>query len=192
MKIALIDHNDSFTYNIVEKLRQFQSQNIITDLSVIDYANLSIKTLLKFDKIILSPGPGLPVDYPKTNTIIEHFYKTKPILGICLGHQAICHYFGAELQNMEFVKHGINQQIGILSKSKIFKKIPKNITVGLYHSWVVKKTIFPKELLITSETNSHEIMSIEHKKYPLFGIQFHPESFLTEFGTTILINFIEL
>jgi anthranilate synthase/aminodeoxychorismate synthase-like glutamine amidotransferase len=188
LKIVLIDHKDSFTFNIVEVLRQFNNHK----LSVIDYSSISLKMVEEFDKIILSPGPGLPNDYKTTFEIIKKFYKTKPILGICLGHQAIGSYFGAELQNMKHVKHGVNQQIEINSKSKLFKSIPKKITVGLYHSWVVSRKHFPKELQITSVSNDNKIMSMEHENYPLYGIQFHPESFLTEYGATILTNFIEL
>jgi len=186
-KIILIDHNDSFTYNIAEVFR-----NLKYNLSVLNYSELSIKKVTGFDKIILSPGPMLPKNYPKTLKLIQTFYKTKSILGICLGHQAICTFFNAELKNLKQVRHGVAQKIRFLNTSRLFKNIPISINVGLYHSWIVNSKNLPKELIVTSKTNDGIIMSAQHRKYPLYGIQFHPESFLTKHGKQILKNFIDL
>lgn len=188
MKVILIDHNDSFTFNIVEVLRHIKN----CEVQVVNYDKITIELINEFDKIIFSPGPGLPKDYNKTNKIIDIFFRQKPILGICLGQQIICTYFGANLYNMETIIHGVKKQIHIATKSKIFKNVPVKTTVGLYHSWAVSNVKFPKDLLITSTDKEGVIMSVEHEKYPLYGIQFHPESFLTKHGVQIIKNFIEL
>lgn len=185
-KIALIDHNDSFTYNIVEVLRQFTNT-----FTVINYQNLVVADLNLFDKIILSPGPCLPKDYPKTFQIIENYYKSKPILGICLGHQAICTFFGAQLYRFDDVVHGVSKTILRQKTSKLFKNIPQKTTVGLYHSWAIDQAHFPSDLSVLAKADGI-IMSVEHVQYPVFGIQFHPESFLTTHGALMLKNFIDL
>ncbi|MCF6349612.1 MAG: aminodeoxychorismate/anthranilate synthase component II [Flavobacteriaceae bacterium] len=188
MKVLLIDHNDSFTYNIIELLRSFKK----FDFKVINYSELNSKKIENFDKLIISPGPSLPKNYIATKKIIRTFYKTKPILGICLGHQAISQVFNASLENLSQVRHGMKQEIIISNHHTLFKNINRTITVGLYHSWIVSKINFPKKLEITSLSDDGIIMSLKHKKYPVFGIQFHPESFLTIDGKTILKNFLEL
>lgn len=188
MKVLLIDHNDSFTYNIIELLRSFND----LDFEVINYSKLNPEKIKHFDKLIVSPGPSLPKDYVATKKIIETFYKTKPILGICLGHQAISQVFNAKLENLSEVRHGVEQKIVINNHKVLFKNTSPSIIVGLYHSWIVSKIDFPKELEITSLSDDGIIMSLKHKKYPVYGIQFHPESFLTIDGKTILKNFLEL
>ena len=187
INIALINHNDSFTFNVVEVLRKIG----LSKLTVINYGDLNLIELQKFDKIILSPGPCLPQDYPKTFEIIKTFYKTKHILGICLGHQAICSFFGAELYNINDVVHGVDKEI-IINNSLLFKGIPKKTTVGLYHSWAISNTNFTDDFTVLARTNDEMIMSVKHKKYNVFGIQFHPESFLTIHGEQMLENFIKL
>ncbi|MEE9350161.1 MAG: aminodeoxychorismate/anthranilate synthase component II [Flavobacteriaceae bacterium] len=188
MKLLLIDHNDSFTYNIVEVLRHFTN----CEITVTTYNNIDLNSIKNFDKIILSPGPGQPKDYPNTLKIIRDFYKTKPLLGICLGHQAICVEFGSDLYNMNDVTHGIDKEIKITDSSKLFNAIPENTTVGLYHSWAVDSKKLSTKISITATTKDNTIMSVSHKDYPLFGIQFHPESFLTTDGIKMLENFINL
>ena len=188
MNVLLLDHNDSFTFNIVEVFRHFENCSI----TVINYNDIDLNQVHVFDKIILSPGPCLPENYPKTTQLIKQFYKTKSILGICLGHQAICSYFGSDLYTMDKVIHGIKKEITNTQKSQLFKDIPKKTDVGLYHSWAVKSTNLSSELKITATTKDNMIMAIEHEKYHVYGIQFHPESFLTTHGTQLLKNFIEL
>jgi anthranilate synthase/aminodeoxychorismate synthase-like glutamine amidotransferase len=184
--ILLIDHNDSFTFNIVEVFRSLNQK-----ITVLNYSDLSIESIAKFDKIIFSPGPMLPEDYPKTLEILKQLYNTKQLLGICLGHQIIGEFFNAKLKNLQQVKHGVAQEI-TLEKSDLFKNIDTSIKVGLYHSWVVATENFPSELKITSRSTDNLIMSLEHREYPVFGIQFHPESFLTKDGKQLLQNFIDL
>jgi len=186
--IALIDHNDSFTFNVVEVYRKMD----FVELTVIPYTDLQLEILIKFDKIILSPGPSLPSDYPKTFQVIEKFYKTKPILGICLGHQAICSFFGAELFCINDVVHGEDKQIQIDTAQAIFNNITEFTEVGLYHSWAVSQRFFSDNLTIIAETAEKMIMSVKHKKFPVYGFQFHPESFLTVDGFKMLENFAKL
>jgi anthranilate synthase/aminodeoxychorismate synthase-like glutamine amidotransferase len=188
LKILLIDHNDSFTYNIVDAFRQIQNCEII----VVNYSDVSLDLVSKFDKIILSPGPGLPKYFSKTLQIIEQFYKTKPILGICLGHQAICQFFDAQLNQKAQVVHGDRQLVTLITKDELHQNLPNIFNVGLYHSWYVNQADFPKELTITSISETNMIMSISHKNYPIFGVQYHPESFLSEFGTQIFKNFASI
>ncbi len=188
MKIALIDHNDSFTFNIVEVFRKFD--NVIVD--VISYSNLKIEDLISYDKFILSPGPCLPQDYPKTFDLIKNYYKSKHILGICLGHQAICSFFGAELYNFKEVVHGVAKEISINNFDNLFKGIANNTKVGLYHSWAVDNKSIPNDIEVLAVSEDDIIMSVKHIKYHIYGIQFHPESFLTIEGEKILKNFIEL
>ena len=188
IKIALIDHHDSFTFNVIELLRKIGGNTT----RVINYDDLVVTELHEFDKIILSPGPCLPENYPKTFQVIKQFYKTKSFLGICLGHQAICSFFGAELYNFTEVIHGVNKEITILDKSLLFKGIPNKMEVGLYHSWAVKQANFPDVLQITSKSINSVIMSVKHKEFAVYGIQFHPESFLTQHGEKMLKNFVRL
>ncbi len=188
MKIALIDHNDSFTYNIIDLLRQFKSVNF----SVIPYNELSETNIMPFDKIILSPGPLTPKNYTKTTQLVATYYQTKPILGICLGYQLLSEFFGCTLYNLKQVKHGVRTEIVIDKKSILYENLPSKLQVGLYHSWAVLDNNFSKELKITAKNKDDLIMSMEHLKYPIFGIQYHLESFLTKHGKQILENFIQL
>lgn len=186
MKIVLIDHNDSFTYNIIELLRKFKN----VDVQVINYQIIDLKKITEFDKIILSPGPGLPTDYPKTNALIEQFYRKKPIFGICLGHQMLSEFFGLKMYNLAEVKHGVSEQIIVDDKSLLYRNISNEIRVGLYHSWAVKQVNNNRNIQITAWNKDQVIMSIEHKKLPIFGTQYHVESFLTPMGEKIMKNFI--
>ncbi len=188
MKIVLIDHNDSFTYNIIDLLRQFKFVNF----KIIPYKELFETKIMPFDKIILSPGPLTPKNYTKTTQLIATYYQTKPILGICLGHQLLSEFFGCTLYNLKQVKHGVSTKISIDKKSNLYKNLPLKLSVGLYHSWAVSDVNFSKELKITAKSSDNLIMSMEHIKYPLFGIQYHLESFLTKHGKQILENFIQL
>jgi anthranilate synthase/aminodeoxychorismate synthase-like glutamine amidotransferase len=188
MKIALIDNNDSFTYNIVDYLRRMRG----VGLSVINTERFDLDELEAFDKIILSPGPGLPADFKNLNKIIHVFHNRKPILGICLGHQAIASYFGAKLVNVKPVIHGQAHRIKLLNSSILFNTLPSTFKVGLYHSWAVSQENFPEILSIDALSEQNVIMSFSVKEYPVWGVQFHPESYITEYGFDILQNFIEL
>ncbi len=144
-----------------------------------------------FDKLVLSPGPGLPKDSGQLMQVISEFHDKKPILGVCLGMQALAYFFKEELYNLNEVKHGVQEKINLENRSILFKDLPNKILVGLYHSWAVKlksEENFKK----TALSESQVLMGVEHKKLPIFGVQFHPESILSEFGKEILFNFVKI
>ena len=186
MKILLVDNYDSFTYNLAHIIEQY------CDLDVIRNDKISINDIDKYDKIIISPGPGLPSDSPILNQIITKFYKSKSILGICLGHQAIAESFGSKLINLDEVYHGVAIETKITdSNSIIYNNIPNNFKSGRYHSWVVLDETLSNELKITATDKNDNIMSLQHKEYDVCGIQYHPESILTPEGEAILRNWIQ-
>lgn len=187
MKIAVIDNYDSFTYNLVHYLEKQDAM-----VTVFRNNELDVEELEEFDKILLSPGPGLPSEAGSLLEIIESYHKTKPILGICLGHQAIAEYFGAELENQKSVTHGQSDEITIIVKDEtLYKNLSNQITVGRYHSWVVSHENFPEILEITSINKDNQIMSLRHKNHDVKGVQFHPESILTTQGEAIIKNWLE-
>lgn len=187
MKIAVIDNYDSFTYNLVHYLEKQDAM-----VTVFRNNELDVEELEDFDKILLSPGPGLPSEAGSLLGIIEIYHKTKPILGICLGHQAIAEYFGAKLENQKSVTHGQSDEITIIVKDEIlYKNLSNQITVGRYHSWVVSHENFPKILEVTSINKDNQIMSLRHKNHDVKGVQFHPESILTTQGEAIIKNWLE-
>ncbi len=186
MKIVIIDHQDSFTYNIVELIRQ--AVDLEPDIIPADAINLD--DLSKYDKIILSPGPGLPRDFVNIKHILDRYKTSKSILGICLGHQAIAQYFGSKLENLSFVIHGQPKQIEVVNQNKLFYKIPLVFTVGLYHSWVVSKVDLAQDLQIDAFSTDGMIMALSHKQYNIYGVQFHPESYITEYGRQLIKNFV--
>ncbi len=188
MKILLLDSNDSFTYNIVDYLRRIET----IDFKVLKTDETQISELNHFDKIILSPGPGLPKDFPSIFDLLDKYHSSKSILGICLGCQAIGQYFAAKLMNISPVVHGQTNQIKIIKQSPLFQNLPISFQVGLYHSWAIDREDFPGELDITAISENNVIMAIASKEYPVFGIQFHPESYITEYGFEILKNFVDL
>ena len=187
MKILLVDNYDSFTWNLFHYLEQ------ITDGEIIVKQNdeISADEAGAYDRIILSPGPGLPDEAGSTKEIIRKYFSSKPILGVCLGHQAIGEVFGAKLKNLSAVKHGVASALVVKDKEeKIFSGMEKDISIGHYHSWVVSKENFPSDLKITAEDSEGNIMAIRHKKFNVCGVQFHPESVLTSDGLTMLKNWI--
>lgn len=179
MKISLIDNYDSFTHlllRLTEEALGFSPHLMKND-------QIDFDILAKSDLLILSPGPALPKDSGQLMEVIDRFHGSKPILGVCLGHQALAQYFGASLKNLNTVTHGVKSRIRILDKSGIFKNMPDFIEVGRYHSWVVDEKTLPTCLEITAKDEEHGlIMGIKHKELPIQGIQFHPESFMTEMG----------
>ncbi len=185
-KIVIIDHEDSFTYNIVELIRQA----LDIQPTVINHQKLCVKDLKLFDYLILSPGPGLPDDFVKIKTILDVYKQQKPILGICLGHQAIATYFGGSLYNLKKVVHGQPHLITHLNNSSLFKNIPANFIAGLYHSWAVNPKALPAEIMITAMSSSGVVMALQHKFWPVYGIQFHPESYMTAYGLQLIKNFV--
>ena len=183
--ILVIDNYDSFTYNLVHYIEDLNCEVIVARND-----QISLKEIEIYDKIVLSPGPGIPDEAGLLKPIIQKYAKTKSILGVCLGMQAIGEVFGAKLSNLSKVHHGVQSKVKIISKNEIlFKNMDVLIEVGRYHSWVVKGDI-PECLEITSVDLKNEIMGIRHKDYDVRGVQFHPESVLTPNGKKILENWI--
>ena len=186
--ILVIDNYDSFTYNLVQYLGELGA-----NLKV--YRNDKITTeeirKLRPRKIIISPGPGVPRDAGISENVIKEFGKTTPILGVCLGHQAIGEVFGGHIVGAKELMHGKTSKIYHNGKG-IFKGVKNPFDATRYHSLLVERKSFPKILNITAETKAKEIMALEHKNYPIYGVQFHPESILTAEGKKILKNFLEL
>lgn len=182
--ILIVDNNDSFTFNIVESVRSVTN----IPFNVIQSTSLSIEEVSNYQMIILSPGPSLPQDFPILNLILETYHTYKPILGICLGHQAVCSFFGAKLVQSQSVMHGYDSLIKTDPDSVLFKGISQ-MTVGRYHSWYA--TDLPSVLNITARDSQGIVMGVEHQLLPVFGVQFHPESYITHQGNMIFKNFID-
>ena len=183
--ILVIDNYDSFTYNLVHYL-----EDLNCEVSVVRNDQLQLKDVEPFEKIVLSPGPGIPDEAGLLNPIIKTFASTKSILGVCLGMQAIGEVFGATLENLNNVYHGIQTKVNITSKDEtLFKNLGPTIDVGRYHSWAVKGEL-PTCLEITSVDENQQIMALRHKEFDVKGVQFHPESVLTPNGKTMLKNWI--
>lgn len=185
MKILVIDNYDSFTFNLVHYL-----EGLGCDVCVWRNDEIDFSAIATFDKIVLSPGPGLPIDAGDMNKLIKTHIESIPILGVCLGFQALVEHFGGEIYNQNEVKHGVAERCNFNSESKLFLQLPPQFKVGLYHSWAAKKKDFPSPLTITAETEEGTIMAFEHTTLPICGVQFHPESILTENGKAIVQNFI--
>lgn len=186
--ILVIDNYDSFTYNLVHYLEDL-------DCKVTVYRNdeFDIEEVQKFDKILLSPGPGIPEEAGLLKEVIKVYAPTKSILGVCLGQQAIGEVFGGSLINLEKVYHGVASNVNILVDDEpLFEGLSKEIEVGRYHSWVVNPTDFPDDLEITSVDENGQIMSLRHKTLDVRGVQFHPESILTPEGKKILENWVKI
>ena len=161
-----------------------------TDIEVVRNDQIGLDNVERFDKIILSPGPGIPEEAGLLLPIIKKYAATKSILGVCLGHQAIGEAFGAHLENLKEVYHGVQTPISILQKEVLFEGLGKDIPVGRYHSCVVSREGFPECLEITAESREGQIMALRHRTYDVHGIQFHPESVLTPQGKEIIKNFL--
>ena len=185
MKVLIIDNKDSFTYNLYHYVEQFAKH-----VDVYRADSISLQQVSKYDKIIFSPGPGLPCDHQIMFKILDVYKENKSILGICLGHQAIAEYFGGSLINLNKVKHGVSSKLTISGKSFIFNNVTNNIQIGHYHSWVVSHQNFPKSIKVTSVNSDNLIMSFKHIKYNIIGLQFHPESIMTEYGLLMLKNWV--
>lgn len=185
-KILIVDNYDSFTYNLYHLVREIGG----FEVEVHRNDKITLDEIESFDKIILSPGPGIPKEAGLLLPIISRYASTKSILGVCLGHQAIGEAFGGKLENLSHVYHGVQTPIYITGSDTIFHGLNKQISVGRYHSWIVSTENFPESLEITAESEEKQIMAIKHKKYDVHGIQFHPESILTPQGRTIIENFL--
>ncbi|WP_386688818.1 anthranilate synthase component II [Lonepinella sp. MS14437] len=186
-KLAIINNHDSFTYNLVDLIRRLHVQ-----FDVINVENLSLDRLEDYSHILISPGPDVPKSYPQLVAMLTRFYQQKTILGVCLGHQTICEFFGATLFNLPNVRHGQKSHLKVQSNSVLFQGLPNHFEIGLYHSWAVSTENFPTELEITATCDDEIIMAFQHHTLPIFGVQFHPESYMSEYGLWILKNFLNL
>ncbi len=182
-KIIIIDNYDSFTYNLFHLVSP-----LVNSVSVMKNDQINYDLLSKSNGIILSPGPGLPKNTNDLMSVISKYHQTHKILGVCLGHQSIAEFFGGKLENLDIVKHGVSSKINVLDNQCLYKDLPNRFSIGHYHSWVVKE--LHNNFIITAKSEMDEIMSFRHKDLKLFGLQFHPESILTEHGTSIIKNWI--
>jgi anthranilate synthase component 2 len=194
MKVLVFDNYDSFTYNLVHLIKK------ISGATVDVYRNdeIPLEKVAGYDKIVLSPGPGLPSEAGMLLSLIKEYAPTKSILGVCLGHQAIGEAFGGKLVNLSTVYHGVATPMQTVRSGKekdsvhadLFRGLPQSIEVGRYHSWVVEAKSFPKDLEVTAVDENGLIMALKHKVYDVQGVQFHPESVLTPQGEAILRNWL--
>ena len=193
MKILIFDNYDSFTYNLVHVVEKL----IHDKVDVYRNDKISLEKIKDYDKIILSPGPGLPCESGLLLSLIEEYASSKSILGVCLGQQAIAETFGGKLKNLKNVYHGVATKIKVndkrtSSENDVFKSLPDELEVGRYHSWIVSKEHFPADLEITAEDENGYIMGLRHKKFDVQGVQFHPESVLTPMGEKMMWNWLNL
>jgi anthranilate synthase component 2 len=185
MKILILDNYDSFTYNLVHIVKKLG----YTDVDVIRNDKISVEEVAKYDKIILSPGPGIPEEAGILMDLIKTYGDKKPILGVCLGHQAIGQCFGAELYNIQKVIHGKELNTNKVVDDYIFEGIPDRFNSGRYHSWAVRN--FPQDLEVTAVDDNGIVMALRHKKYDVRGVQFHPESVMTQWGEKMIENWLK-
>jgi anthranilate synthase component II len=185
MKVLVINNYDSFVYNLVHMLHELH----VPEITIAMNDKVDFNQIEKYDKILLSPGPGIPANAGVMPELLKTFAAQKSILGVCLGHQAIAENFGGTLINLEEPLHGIASRASLIEQDYLFKNMPITFHIGHYHSWVVNQNI-PDELIITAVDERGNIMAIKHREYDVRGVQFHPESVLTENGKTILNNWI--
>lgn len=186
MKILVFDNYDSFTYNLVHAVKKLG----YADVEVYRNDQIALEDIARYDKIILSPGPGLPAESGILLDLIRTYAPTKSILGVCLGEQAIAEAFGGKLINLPEVHHGVSSNIHVLEDDLLFKGLPDTMLVGRYHSWAVETTSLPECLKITAVDDEGLIMALAHKTYDVRGVQFHPESVLTPDGEIMLNNWL--
>lgn len=186
MNILVIDNYDSFTFNLVHYLEELDCT-----VTVKRNDQFSLDEVVGFDKIVLSPGPGIPDEAGLLKAVIKKYAKTTPMLGVCLGHQAIAEVFGGTLTNLSTVFHGVASEITVIQDDPLFKDLPNRFDVGRYHSWVVNKPL-PEGLVLLAEEENGQVMAFKHDTYPVYGVQFHPESVLTPNGKQLLKNWVAL
>lgn len=184
MKVYFVDNLDSFTYNIVHYLQSYD-----VEVKVVRNDEVNLNEILDYDRIVLSPGPGLPKEAGGLMEVIEKYYSQKPILGVCLGHQALASFFGGELYNLSEVFHGVESVIKTNDDDCIYKNLEEEQLVGRYHSWAVRN--FPERLKVSSTDENGTIMSFYHKDLPIHGVQFHPESVMTPNGKKMIENWLK-
>jgi anthranilate synthase component 2 len=189
MKILVLDNYDSFTYNLVHILKELT----IDPVDVFRNDEISLDVIGFYDKIVISPGPGIPDQAGITKKMIRQYADKKSILGVCLGCQAIAEVFGGTLINLDKVYHGVETNINLLDQGdRLFRDVPLSFSAGRYHSWVVNEKDLSSDLKITATDDEGMIMALAHKSYDVKGVQFHPESVLTKHGKQILLNWLDL
>lgn len=184
---VIIDNYDSFTYNLVHLIKELGA-----DVTVVRNNQFSLEDLNAYDRILLSPGPGVPSEAGLLLDVIKHYAGIKPILGVCLGHQAIGEAFGAKLKNLADVFHGVTTETTQIIDTPLFSGLPKHFPVGRYHSWVIERADLPDCLEIIAESKEGFIMALRHRTHNIYGIQFHPESVLTPDGKIIMANWLHI
>ncbi len=186
MEVLVFDNYDSFTYNLVHIVEHLLDKEI----NVVKNDSISLDDINRFNKIICSPGPGLPSEAGLLMPLLKKYAPTKSILGVCLGHQAIIEHFGGKLINLPEVYHGVSMNCNLTSDSKLFADVPSTFKAGRYHSWTADPEFFPDELSVTAKDDFGNIMAAEHREFNICSVQFHPESVLTPFGKKILENWL--
>ncbi|MEI6123390.1 MAG: aminodeoxychorismate/anthranilate synthase component II [Bacteroidota bacterium] len=188
MRVLLVDNYDSFTYNLAQLIAEAGSKKI----DIVKNDALKLAKVADYDKIVFSPGPGVPMEVPVMSEILATYASHKSILGICLGHQAIACFYGAQLINLKHPLHGISSTLQITNENEsLFAGLSGNIAIGRYHSWVICEDTLPDCLLVTSQAEDGCIMSIAHRSMDVKGLQFHPESYITHDGKTMMKNWLE-
>lgn len=186
MKILVLDNYDSFTYNLVHIIRELGYP-----MDVVRNDKISVAEVKRYDKILLSPGPGIPDEAGIMKEVIKTYAPSKSILGICLGHQGIAEVFGGELYNIPNVLHGVTSVVEVVDPlEKLFQEVPHSFKACHYHSWAVKAENVPNELAVTATNDDGLVMAIAHKKFDVRGVQFHPESIMTEYGQLMINNWL--
>lgn len=187
MRIVLIDNYDSFTYNLLHLLRDASGSE--TDIDIVKNDAVNLSDIAGYDKIVISPGPGIPSEAGCVEDLIRRYSSTHPILGICLGHQAIAQVFGGSLICLPHPVHGGCSKMEVVSHDVLFRGLPDTMMVARYHSWTVDDTSLPSDLEVTARAEGL-VMAVSHRRYDIHGVQFHPESFCTENGVHMVRNFL--
>ncbi|MEO0470199.1 MAG: aminodeoxychorismate/anthranilate synthase component II [Bacteroidota bacterium] len=188
MKILVLDNYDSFTYNLVHIIRELGYGE---QMDVFRNDQIDLDAVAAYDKILLSPGPGIPEEAGIMPALIQKYAATKSILGICLGHQAIGEAFGAGLFNLKEVLHGVATPGNVVKTDPFFSDIPSSFNIARYHSWAVKRESLGKDLVMLVEDEEGEVMGMRHREHDVYGLQFHPESIITEYGVKMMQNWLE-
>ena len=186
MKVLVLDNYDSFTFNLVQYIERILASKV----DVFRNDQITLENVAPYDAVILSPGPGVPSEAGIMPSLIQRYAPSKAILGVCLGHQAIGEAFGGKLENLTQVYHGIETPVEVLdAEEPLFHEVPRHFQAGRYHSWVVSKADLPEDLVVTAVDTQGIIMAFRHQTHNVRGVQFHPESIMTEYGMKMLTNF---
>lgn len=188
MRILVIDNYDSFTYNLVQYIERIAG----TEVTVARNDKITLDEVAAFDKIVISPGPGIPDEAGISKALIRRYGPEKSILGVCLGHQAIAEAYGGSIRNLDTVYHGVSSEIEqVVPDEPLFQEIPVKFDAGRYHSWIVEQDTLPGSLEVTARSSNGDVMALRHREHDVRGVQFHPESVLTEFGGMMIKNWID-